>query len=81
MVGEGGQITFDVSQLLIHPQISLHGSWVTSIGHMEELTQNLVRWRLNPEVIVSHRFGLDAAAEAYRIADDGQSGKVCIVMN
>ncbi len=81
MVGEGGQIGFDVSQLLIHPQISLQGSWVTSIGHMEELTRNLVRWKLNPEVIVSHRFGLEAAAEAYRIADEGQSGKVCIVMD
>ena len=81
MVGEGGQIGFDVSQLLIHPQISLHGSWVTSVGHMEELTHNLVRWGLKPEVIVSHRFGLDEAAEAYRIADEGQSGKVCIAMN
>ena len=81
MVGEGNRIEFDVSQTLIHPQITLYGSWVTSIGHMEDLVEHLVRWNLKPEVTVSHRFGLDEAAEAYRIADEGQSGKVCIVMD
>lgn len=80
MVGEGSRLDIDVSQLLIHPQITLMGSWVTSIGHMEELTENLVRWDLHPETIVSHRFTLEDAAEAYRVADEGKSGKVCIVM-
>lgn len=80
MVGEGNRIDFDVSQTLIHPQITLYGSWVTSIGHMEELVEKLVAWNLKPEITVSHRFGLDDAADAYRIADEGQSGKVCIVM-
>jgi threonine dehydrogenase-like Zn-dependent dehydrogenase len=80
MVGEGNRIDFDVSQTLIHPQITLYGSWVTSIGHMEELVEKLVAWHLKPEITVSHRFGLADAAEAYRVADEGQSGKVCIVM-
>jgi threonine dehydrogenase-like Zn-dependent dehydrogenase len=47
---------------------------------MEDLVEKLVEWNLKPEVIVSHRFPLDQAAEAYRVADEGQSGKVCIVM-
>jgi threonine dehydrogenase-like Zn-dependent dehydrogenase len=80
MVGEGNRIDFEVSQTIIHPQITIFGSWVTSIGHMEDLIERLVGWRLRPERIVTHRFGLDQAAEAYRIADEGQSGKVCIVM-
>ena len=71
---------FDVSPTLIHKQITIHGSWVTSTGHMEALVEKLVEWKLKPEVIVTHRFPLAAAAEAYRIADEGQSGKVCIVM-
>lgn len=81
MVGEGNRLDIDVSQMLIHPQITLMGSWVTSVGHMEELTELLVRWDLHPEIIVSHRYGLDEAAEAYRVADEGKSGKVCIVMD
>ncbi|MHB1318974.1 MAG: zinc-dependent alcohol dehydrogenase family protein [Anaerolineae bacterium] len=80
MVGEGNTVAFDVSQTIIHNQITIYGSWVTSLGHMESLVERLVRWNLRPEVIVSHRFALEDAAEAYRVADAGQSGKVVIVM-
>jgi threonine dehydrogenase-like Zn-dependent dehydrogenase len=80
MVGEGGTVEFDVSQTIIHNQIAVYGSWVTSLGHMEDLVERLVAWHLKPEVTVSHRFALADAAEAYRVADEGQSGKVCIVM-
>ena len=81
MVGEGNTINFDVSHLLIHRQITMYGSWVTSLGHMEDLVERLVRWNLHPEITVSHRFTLDQAEEAYKTADAGQSGKVCIVMD
>jgi threonine dehydrogenase-like Zn-dependent dehydrogenase len=81
MVGEGNIVSFDVSQTIIHNQITIYGSWVTSTKHMEDLVEKLVEWNLKPEVIVSHRFPLDQAAEAYRVADEGQSGKVCIVMD
>ncbi len=80
MVGEGNTVSFDVSQTIIHNQITIYGSWVTSLGHMEELVEKLVTWNLKPERIVSHRFTLDQAAEAYRVADEGQSGKVVIIM-
>ena len=79
MVGEGNNVDFDVSQTIIHSQISIYGSWVTSLGHMEDLVEKLVEWELKPEVIVTHRFPLEEAVEAYRVADEGQSGKVCIV--
>lgn len=81
MVGEGNTVEFDVSQTIIHNQITIYGSWVTSLGHMEELVEKLVAWQLKPEIIVTHRFPLEAAAEAYRVADEGHSGKVCIVMD
>jgi threonine dehydrogenase-like Zn-dependent dehydrogenase len=81
MVGEGGTVDFDVSQTIIHRQISIYGSWVTSLGHMEDLVEKLIAWQVCPEIIVSHRFPLDQAEEAYRVADEGQSGKVCIVMD
>ncbi len=80
-VGEGGDITFPVSELLIHRQVSLYGSWVTSVRHMADLLEHLVRWRLNPERIVTDRFPLERADEAYRLAADGRSGKVCIVFD
>lgn len=78
-VGEGNDVRFDVSPHLIHPQITLFGSWVTSLAHMSELTERLARWNLHPDITVTHRFPLEQAAEAYRVADAGQSGKVAIV--
>ncbi len=78
-VGEGSSVTFEVSPLLIHKQITLYGSWVTSLGHMAELLDRLVRWNLHPEVVVTERFPLEHATEAYQVADGGDSGKVGIV--
>ena len=80
LVGEGGRLEIDVSPALIHPAITLHGSWVTSLGRMEELVHNLVRWDLHPETTVTDRFALDAAAQAYAVADAAQGGKVAVTM-
>jgi len=80
-VGEGGDVHFDVSPLLIHPQITLFGSWVTSLAHMQELTERLARWNLHPETTVTGRYPLAAAGEAYRVADEGNSGKVVITLD
>ncbi len=80
LVGEGNSFEIDeASPTLIHQQITVFGSWVTSIGHMRELVERLPVWGMHPEVIVSDRFGIDQAGEAYRLADGGQSGKVAIV--
>lgn len=80
-VGEGGDVSFAVSPLLIHKQVTLHGSWVTSVGHMEDLLGHIARWGVRPEAIVTHRYPLDRAGEAYAVADAGTSGKVCIVFD
>lgn len=79
MVGEGNSIEFDVSHDLIHQQITLMGSWVTSIFHMERLVDNLVSWGLAPERIVTDRYPLDDAGSAYARAADRDGGKVVIV--
>lgn len=80
LVGEGGRLEIDVSPTLIHPQITVYGSWVTSIGRMEDLVAHLVRWGLHPEAVVTHRFPLASAADAYAVADRGEDGKVAIIM-
>lgn len=79
MVGEGNRLDIDVSNWLIHNQVSLLASWVTSLPRMQELLENLVRWDLHPERIVTHCFELSQAGEAYRTADAGNGGKVAII--
>ncbi len=78
-VGEGGTVAFEPSPLLIHKQLSLYGSWVCSLPQMEELVELLVRWDLHPDQMVTHRFTLDQAREAYETFDSGRTGKVAIV--
>ncbi|KAL0482395.1 alcohol dehydrogenase [Acrasis kona] len=78
-IGEGGTVSFEPSPLLIHKQLTLHGSWVCSISQMEDLVELLVRWKLHPEVLVTHKFRLDQAKEAYELFDSGKTGKVAIV--
>jgi threonine dehydrogenase-like Zn-dependent dehydrogenase len=79
MVGEGGTLSLDVSHELIHRQITMIGSWVTSTHRMRELLENLALWRLHPEEIVTERFSLDEADQAYKRADAGSGGKVAIL--
>jgi threonine dehydrogenase-like Zn-dependent dehydrogenase len=78
MVGEGGRLDLDVSSQVIHRNLTILGSWVTSRWRTAELLERLVRWRLHPEVLVTHQFPLDRVAEAYEVADSGVAGKVAV---
>ena len=78
LIGEGGTLTFHPSSDIIHDQKSIYGSWVTSTWRMEELVERLVRWKIHPEMIVTHRFSLDRIGEAYALMASGRCGKVAI---
>ncbi|GHV66800.1 alcohol dehydrogenase [Spirochaetia bacterium] len=78
LVGEGGTVNFNPSPDIIHPQKSIYGSWVTSIWLMENLVEELVRWNLHPDALVTHRFPLEKADEAYKLMADGNCGKVAV---
>ncbi len=77
-LGEGGGVAFQPSEDMIHDQKTLHGSWVTSIWRMEELVELLVRWRIHPEKLITHRFPLERAGEAYALMAGGDCGKVAV---
>ncbi|MFZ4456843.1 MAG: zinc-dependent alcohol dehydrogenase family protein [Bacteroidales bacterium] len=81
MIGEGGTVEFNPSPDIIHDQKTIYGSWVTSIWKMEELVERIVRWGIHPEDLVTHRFTLDQAAEAYALMAEGRCGKVAVVFD
>jgi len=78
LVGEGGTMTVNPSPDMIHEQKTVYGSWVTSTWLMEELVERLVRWKLHPEEIVTHRFALEQAGDAYALMASGKCGKVAV---
>ena len=78
LVGEGGTVEFNPSPDIIHDQKTIYGSWVTSTWLMEELVERLVRWNLHPADIITHRFALGDAADAYALMASGKCGKVAV---
>ena len=80
-IGEGGTCQFEPSPDLIHDQKTIYGSWVTSIWQMEELVERIVRWDLHPADLITHRYELDQAGEAYATMAGGQCGKVAVVFD
>lgn len=79
LLGEGGRLETEVSDSLLHKHVTIHASWVTSLPAMEDLALLLARTGMRPEAVVSHRFGLDRADEAYRLAAAGAAGKVVLL--
>jgi len=77
-LGEGGRVEFNPSPDIIHDQKTIFGSWVTSTWLMEELVERLVRWNLHPADLVTHRFALDKAGDAYALMASGKCGKVAV---
>jgi threonine dehydrogenase-like Zn-dependent dehydrogenase len=79
LVGEGGSLETEVSDTLLHKQLTITSSWVTSLQGMEDLTLMLAARELHPEVVVSHRIPLHQADKAYRLAAEGATGKVVLI--
>ncbi len=80
-IGEMGDVQFDVSEDLLHQQRSIIGSWVTSLYNMEQCCGDLDDWGYHPHDIVTHRFALTDAAEAYAVMAEGKCGKVLIAFD
>lgn len=51
---------------------------MTSTWLMEELVERLVRWRLHPSELITHRFAFDDVVDAYRLMSSGACGKVAV---
>jgi threonine dehydrogenase-like Zn-dependent dehydrogenase len=80
-LGEGGTCEFEPSRDIIHDQKTIYGSWVTNIWRMEELVERLVRWKIKPESLITHRFKLNEVSEAYSLMASGKCGKVAVVFD
>jgi threonine dehydrogenase-like Zn-dependent dehydrogenase len=74
-VGEGGEVTLDVSKDLLRRQVTLIGSWTFSAMGMADCARFIVDSGIKLERIFTHRWTLDQADEAYRVFDAQSSGK------
>ncbi len=74
-VGEGNTTTFDISQDMIRKQLTIHASWTFSSVGQDECARFVVRRKIPLARLITHRFTLEQADEAYRLFDTQTTGK------
>jgi len=74
-VGEGGEVTLDVSKDLLRRQVTLIGSWTFSAMGMGECARFIADHHIPLQTIFTHRWKLDQVQEAYKVFDAQSSGK------
>jgi threonine dehydrogenase-like Zn-dependent dehydrogenase len=75
LVGEGNTTTFDISQDMIRKQLTIHASWTFSSVGQDECARFIARRKIPLGRLITHRFGLERADEAYRLFDTQTTGK------
>jgi threonine dehydrogenase-like Zn-dependent dehydrogenase len=78
-VGEGGDVTIDVSKDMLRKQLTIIGSWTFSAMGQLECARFAVDNGIDVDALFSHRWKLDQADEAYRVFDTQSTGKGVIV--
>ena len=79
-VGEGGDVTIDVSPHLLRRQMTLIASWTFSTVIQAECAQFCVERKVDVDRLFTHRWSLDQAEEAYRLFDKQSDGKGVFLM-
>ncbi|MGQ9580914.1 MAG: alcohol dehydrogenase catalytic domain-containing protein [Armatimonadota bacterium] len=65
-----------IAGALVGRQLTIMGSFVLPIWMVPELAAFIVRHRIPFEKVVTHRFRIEQAEEAFRLFDSGECGKV-----
>ncbi|HEY2992827.1 MAG TPA: zinc-binding dehydrogenase [Methylomirabilota bacterium] len=74
-VGEGNTVTLDVSKDLLRRQITLHASWTFSNVGQEECARFIAERKIPLGRLLTHRWRLPQAEEAYKLFDTQTTGK------
>jgi len=74
-VGEGDNVTLDVSNDMLRRQVTIIGSWTFSSVGQGACAQYVADRGIDLDRLFTHRWTLDQAAEAYTLFDRQTSGK------
>jgi threonine dehydrogenase-like Zn-dependent dehydrogenase len=79
-VGEGGQVTLDVSPDMLRRQVTLIASWTFSKMGQADCAEFIVDRKIPAEKIFTDRWKLEQAEEAYKLFDQQKTGKGVFIM-
>lgn len=75
MVGEGGDLTLNISRQVIRKQLTIIGSWTFSTFGQEDCARFVAENQVPVDRLITHHFKLDDAEDAYRLFDTQTTGK------
>ena len=79
-VGEGGEVTLDVSNDLLRRQVTLVGSWTFSKTGQADCAEFIADRKIDIDSLFTHEFKLDDAEAAYKLFDQQTTGKGVFLM-
>jgi threonine dehydrogenase-like Zn-dependent dehydrogenase len=74
-VGEGGNVTIEVSPDMLRRQLTVIGSWTFSTVGQAECAAFIIERRIPADKLFTHSWRLEQATEAYRLFDTQTTGK------
>lgn len=76
-VGPAGKFKSNIDpHTIISKELRLAGSYVMPINYYYEMVEFIKTKKINFDQIVTHRFPLEKAKEAFKIFDNGDTGKI-----
>jgi threonine dehydrogenase-like Zn-dependent dehydrogenase len=78
-VGESRETTFNPSDQMIRKVLTVIGAWYFPLWEFTEIAQFVEDRQLPVEKMITHRFGLDDAPEAFRLFDERKTEKAVFV--
>lgn len=79
-VGEGGNVTIDVSPHVLRRQLTMIGSWTFSNIIQAECARFCVERKVDVDALFTHKWNLEQAEEAYKLFDRQSDGKGVFLM-
>lgn len=75
-VGEGGDTVIDIHSTLLVKSLTAIGSRIFDKPTLAEAARHVAERNLPLDDIVTHRFSIEEATEAFRLFDEGHTGKI-----
>jgi len=79
-VGEGGDVTIEVSPQMLRKQLTIVGSWTFSTSIQADCARFVADNKIDVEHLFTDRWKLDQAETAYKLFDQQTSGKGVFLM-
>lgn len=78
-VGESSSTTINPSDQMIRKLLRVIGAWYFPLGEFEEIARFVVDSQVPVEKMITHRFSLDEAPEAFRMFDERETEKAVFI--